>query len=353
MGESKTKPTIEDVAKRCGVSVSTVSRVINRSTPVSTDLNIKVRKAIKELGFTPRQWKDRATTKTVVLVVPDILNPYYSEIIHGAQEEADKQGLSMVVMYIGEDPDLQKEHLNLLSQWMFDGLIVTGTWLPSKFLERLHEECHMPIVVSRSKETESFPCVIPDMRAAIYQATKYLLSLNHTRIAFLSGPPEWNSSRARLESVQQALQEANVLLLPELHRHCAPTVEAGYQIGRNLVALPQNSRPTAILAFNDLVAIGALRAIYSTGLQVPQDISIIGTDDLSLAAYTIPSLTTISQPTYRLGQVSIQKMAGLFRGEIALAPEVTLLECPLIVRESTAICNGDPAALVTGPQRTV
>ena len=338
MAENKTKSTIEDVARACGVSVSTVSRVINRSTPVSTELNLRVRKAIQELGFTPRQWKERTITKTVMLVVPDILNPFYSEIIHGAQEEADKQGLSMVVMYIGEDPDLQREHLSLLSQWMFDGLIVTGTWLPSKFLEKLHEDYQMPIVISRSKETEVFPCVIPDTETAIYQATKYLLSLNHKRIAFLSGPLEWHSSKVRLESVQRALAEAGLILPPELHRHCLPTVEGGFQSGRNLAALSPETRPTAVLAFNDLVALGLLRAIHSVGLQVPGDLSVIGADDLSLAAYTIPALTTISQPTYRLGQVSMQKMADLLRGNMALAHEVTLLECPLILRESTASC---------------
>ena len=340
MDESKAKPTIEDVAKLCGVSVSTVSRVINRSTPVSTALNLKVRKAIQELGFTPRQWKERTMAKTVVLVVPDILNPFYSEIIHGAQEEADKQGLSMVVMYIGEDPELQREHLSLLSQWMFDGLIVTGTWLPSQFLERLHAEYQMPIVVSRSKETETFPCVFPDTKTATYQAAKYLLSLNHTRIALLSGPPEWHSSKTRLEAAQQALTETGLTLLPELHRHCLPTVEGGFQTGRNLMALPSISRPTAILAFNDMVAIGLLRAINSAGLKVPDDISVVGADDLSLAAYTIPSLTTIAQPTFRLGQVSMQKISVLLQGRAEMTPEVTLLECPLILRESTAPCRG-------------
>ncbi|PIE31319.1 hypothetical protein CSA56_18620 [candidate division KSB3 bacterium] len=339
MEETKNKPTIEDVAKRCGVSVSTVSRVINRSTPVSTDLNLRVRKAIKELGFTPRQWKDRTIARTVVLVIPDILNPYYGEIIHGAQEEADKQGLRMVVMYISEDPALQRKHLSLLSQWMFDGLIVTGTRLSSKFLVKLHEDYRMPIVVSRSKETEAFPCVIPDMKAAIYQSTKYLISLHHERIAFLSGPPEWNSSRIRVEAITRALGEASLSMDANLHRHCLPTVEAGFQTGRNLMALPDNTRPTAILAFNDLVAVGVLRAIHSIGLRVPRDVSVIGADDLDLAAYTIPSLTTISQPTFRLGQVSMQKIVDLLQGNLTFAPEITFLECPLILRESTAPCT--------------
>jgi len=338
MEEHRTKPTIEDVAKLCGVSVSTVSRVINRSTPVSTELNLKVRKAIKELGFTPRQWKDRTASKTVVLVVPDILNLFYAEIINGAQEEADKQGISMVIMYIGEDPELQKEHFSLLSQWMFDGLIVTGTWLPSKYLEKLHEEYKMPIVVSRSKETPRFPCVIPDIKSAVYQATKYLLSLNHKRIAYLSGPPEWHSSKTRLESIQQALSEAGLSLPSELQRPCLPTIEAGFQAMRSLLTVPENLRPTAVLAFNDLLAIGTLRAVHGAGLRVPHNISVIGTDDLAIAAYTIPSLTTIAQPTHRIGQLSMQKMADLLQENTTLAPEVTLLECPFILRESTALC---------------
>jgi LacI family transcriptional regulator len=337
MDTQKNKPTIEDVARYCGVSVSTVSRVINRSTPVSAELNLKVRQAIKELGFTPRQWKDRTLRKTVVLAIPDILNLYYSEIMYGAQEEADRLGISMIIVNISEDPDLQKAHFNLLAQWMFDGLIVTGTWLPSRYLNQLHTDYNMPIVVARSKETPEFPCITPNTGYAIYQAAKYLLNLNHRRIAYISGPPEWHSTKVRRENIQRALSEAGISFPDELQRWCSPTVEEGFQATRSLLTLPPDARPTAILAFNDIIAVGALRAIYMAGLRAPDDISVIGADDVALAAHTIPALTTISQPTYRIGQLTVQKMADLLQG-VPLSNDLTLLECPLIVRESTAPC---------------
>jgi DNA-binding LacI/PurR family transcriptional regulator len=339
MEDNKAKPTIEDVAKHCGVSISTVSRVINQSSPVSEDLTMRVRKAIKELGFTPRQWKDLPTTKTIVIAVPDILNPYYAEIFNGAQEEADRQGLNLVILNVSEKPELQKQHLNLAVKWIFDGLIVMGTKLPGEYLVELRDQHNLPIVVSRAIEIPQFPCVIPDYTTATYQATKYLLSLSHKRIAYISGPPDWVSSKMRLESIQQALSEAGLSLPPELYRWCYPSVEDSSQAVSILLNLPEKQRPTAIIAFDDSIAIGVLRTVHTFGLRVPHDISVIGYNDIALAAYTIPSLTTIAQPTYRIGQLTVKKLSELIQGEHTAGGGTTRLECPLILRESTGSCS--------------
>ena len=288
MEESKAKATIEDVAKQCGVSVSTVSRVINKSSPVSRDLKRKVNKAIKELGFTPRQWVARNTTDTIAIVVPNIVNPFYSEIINGAQEEADRQGLNLVIINVTENPRLQKQHLRLLTKWTFDGLMVMGTRLPVDYLVELHDQYHIPIVVSRSTEISELPCLVIDYKTAVYQATNYLLSLNHKRIAYISGPTNWDSSRLRLESIQRAISEAGLLFSSELHRWCFPNIEEGFQAMSNLLSLPPETRPTAIMTFNDLIAIGALHAIRLAGMQTPRDISVMGFDDIAIATYTNP-----------------------------------------------------------------
>jgi DNA-binding LacI/PurR family transcriptional regulator len=339
MEDNKAKPTIEDVAKHCSVSISTVSRVINQSSPVSEELTMRVRKAIKELGFTPRQWKDLPTTKTIVIAVPDILNPYYAEIFNGAQEEADRQGLNLVILNVSEKPELQKQHLNLAVKWVFDGLIVMGTKLPGEYLIELRDQHNLPIVVSRAIEIPQFPCVIPDYTTATYQATKYLLSLNHRRIAYISGPPDWVSSNMRLESIQQALSEAGSSLPPELYRWCYVSVEESSQAVNSLLSLPEKQRPTAIIAFDDSIAIGVLRTVHTFGLRVPHDISVVGYNDIALAAYTIPSLTTIAQPTYRIGQLTVKKLSELIQGEHTAGGGTTRLECPLILRESTGSCS--------------
>jgi LacI family transcriptional regulator len=335
---NKAKPTLEDVAKYCGVSIATVSRVINQSSPVSQDLELRVRRAIKDVGFAPRQWKAYAATKTIMLVVPDILNPYYTEIINGAQEEADRQGVALVILNLSENPDLQKQHLGVVTKWVLDGLIVLGTTISSDFFAELGKQYNLPIVVSRSAESSQFPWIMPDYKTAIYQATKYLLSLNHKRIAYISGPIDWVSSKVRLKSFQLALEEANLPLPEELYHWCYPNIEDGVQVVRDLLTLPAAKRPTAILAFNDLIAIGALRTIHTAGLKVPQDMSVIGYDDIEMAAYTIPALTTIAQPSYRIGQLALKKVCDMMQGDAGFPGGTTLLECPLILRESTGPC---------------
>lgn len=340
MEDNKAKPTIEDVAKYCGVSISTVSRVINKSTPVSKELNRKVRKAIKELGFTPRQWtpRTRTDTDTIALATPDILNPCLTEIINGAQEEADRQGLNLVILNVTENPRLQKQHLRLLTQQRYDGIIVLGTKLQDALIE-LHVQYDIPIVVTaRAIEMPQIPCIMVDAETAAYQATKYLISLNHKRIAYISGPITWNSSKVRLESIQRGLADAGLTLPSHLYRWCFPNFEEGSQAVSNLLTLPEKERPTAIFAFNDLIAIGALHAIRTSGLKVPEDISIIGFDDIAIAAFTNPSLTTVAQPKYRMGQLSVQKLYELINGNVRLNGGLVLLECPLILRESTAPC---------------
>lgn len=338
--ETKSKPTIEDVAKHCGVSVATVSRVINGSSPVRKNLQKKVQQAIQELGFTPRSWVSRSRPEKVGIVIPNILNPFYSEIIHGAQEEADRQRLNLVVVNVTEDPGYQKQHVSLLKKWGFDGLLVMGTSLELDLLVKLREQENIPIVITvRKFENPQFPCIVMDAETAMYQATKHLLSLGHSRIAYISGPPKWISSGLRLESIKLALSEAGLDLQEHLHRWCFPKSEEGAQMTSSLLDLPENRRPTAIMAFNDLLAIGALHTIHVRGMRVPEDMSVVGFDDIAMASYTVPPLTTIAQPAYRMGRLSVQKLAEAMKVD---APDMTggltLLKCPFVVRESTGPC---------------
>ncbi len=339
MKEKLIKPTIEDVAHYCGVSISTVSRVINQSAPVSENLKTQVLKAIKETGFTPRQWKDQPATKTILMAVPDVLNPFYTELLNGAQEEAERRGMHLLFLNISENPEQQKYHLESINQWIFDGLIVAGTRLAADYLSEFRAQRQLPMVLSRSTEVPDFPCIIPDYRTSTFHAVKYLLSLNHTRIAYISGPPEWVSSKMRLEGVQQALADAGLTLAEELYRWSYVHIEESIHAVGHLLSLPIPKRPTAIIAFDDLIAIGALRAIYNKGLRSPQDISVVGHNDNIIAAYTIPSLTTIAQPTYRIGQLTVKKLFDLLQDPAGTRGGTTMLvECPLIVRESTGPC---------------
>lgn len=339
MEEPKEKPTIEDVAKACGVSVSTVSRVINQSSPVSDQLTFRVKKAIRELGFTPRQWKELPSVpKTILITIPDVQSMYYAEIVNGAQEEAERQGIALLILDVSENTEYQEEHLNLLAKWGVSGIIVAGTKLSAEYLVELRDQCQIPIVLSRAKEIPGFPCIIPDYTTSTYRAAQYLMSLNHKRLAYISGPPDWASSKMRQESIERALSEAGLTLPPERIRWGYVNVEESAQATASLLQLPECDRPTAIIAFDDIVAIGVLRTLHTAGLRVPQDISVVGYNDIPLAAYTVPSLTTISQPTYRIGQLAVKKLLETMLTGKQTNDGSIRLECPLILRESTGPC---------------
>ncbi|MCP4400963.1 MAG: LacI family transcriptional regulator [bacterium] len=346
MAVQKSKPTIEDVANHCGVSVATVSRVVNKSNPVSKELDEKVRKAIKELSFTPRQWTARTKSDTIAITIPDILNPFYSMILHGAQEEADRHDFNLVILNLRPGHKRQKKYLSMLTQAKFAGLIVVGSRIESEYLVELKEQYIIPIVAAvRTVEDPQFPCIMFDDESPMYQATKHLIDLNHRRIAFISGPLEWDSTQARLNGIQRALSEAG-LSLPDAFRTWGySNTENGVQLTSNLLNLPESERPTAIIGHNDLVAIGALHAIRLAGLRVPDDISVVGFDDISMAAYTNPPLTTVTHPKYRMGQLAVQILVDQLNNVESLTGGVTMLECPLVLRGSTAPCVKSQASL--------
>lgn len=328
---------LEDVAAYCGVSVSTVSRVINASKPVSPDLERKVKQAFQELGFTPKRPPANAKRPVIACIMMEVLNPANATVLVGAQEEADRQGLGLIFLDIREN--FQVENLQLLSQFDIAGILLSHSTITPEMIGSFMRRFAGPIVVlGVFFDSPKIHCINTDRETGMYQATKYLLSLNHTRIGYLDGPSELELSKARSRGIQRALHEAGLTLDPDLYRSCSPTtIESGFQIASSVLSLPAGKRPTALLAFNDLIAIGAIHAARTFRLAVPQDISIVGFDDIYLAAHTNPPLTTVAQPKYQIGQLAVQKIANSLKGQEMERRGFTLLECPLIVRESTAL----------------
>lgn len=336
--KQKNNLILEDIAAYAGVSVATVSRVINASKPVSQDLGLRVKHAIEILGFEPKRPKERNHTPLIAFITPEVLNPANTNIITGAQEEANKSGLGMMILDINEDHE--KQNLMLLKQVAFDGIILLHTRLEPKDIFALFPNFSLPMVVlGQQFNSPRVHCINTDRETGMYQAAKYLLSLNHQRIAYLSGPPEWELSKVRLKGIQRALDEAYLTLKPECYRWCFPTIEDGFQVTASILSQPEGTRPTAVMAFNDLIAIGAMHAIRTFGMKVPEDISVVGFDNIYLSAHTNPPLTTISQPKYQIGVLAIQKIYNSLQGYETDKGGFTLLECPLIVRDSTAPCK--------------
>jgi DNA-binding LacI/PurR family transcriptional regulator len=335
MAKKKIKPTLENIAARSGVSVATVSRVLNRSGVVSKDLEIRVKDAMQALG------KEKSRAYTLAFIIPEVLNPANTQIMVGVYEEAEKRGIGVVTLNVSENAGSQQGNLKLLKQFLVDGLIIFHEQVePDKLIAEYNLDEDLPIVsVGRAIQSPRVYCINTNRENGMYQATKYLLSLNHKRIAFLSGPPEWELSQARLKGIQRALAEAGLHLQPQLYRWVIPSIESGFQVTGNVLQLPPEERPTAILAFNDLMAIGASHAVRSVGLAVPDDVSIIGFDNIFITPHTNPPLTTVSQPKLQIGQLAVQKIVNVLNGYDAEKGGVTMLECPLVVRESTALCK--------------
>lgn len=331
------KPTLSDVAVQAGVSPATVSRVVNQTAPVSEETRERVKSAMADLGYKPsgsRQSNTSSRIKAVALLVTDILNPFFAEIVRGVEDEAEAEGLALVLFNTTEDAQREERTLCTLRQWALDGVILFGSRLPTQELLDFQKDRESPLVImNRHMTSPQTACILVDSEKATYRAAEYLLNLGHRKIAYLAGPSTSESSQARKNGVERALQEAGLSLPPAWCPVGFPNLEGGFQAMSNLLAT--DKRPTAVLAYNDMMALGALRAIRTYNLDVPKDVSIIGFDDISMAAHANPPLTTIIQPKYQMGRLAVQLLRRLRRGEEIPGNGCVMLESLLVVREST------------------
>lgn len=335
------EPTILDVANQAGVSTATVSRVINNTAHINESTRTRVQQAIKALGYKPNPHLKPAKTAapgTIALVVTDILNPFFQEIVRGVLDEAGS-AYTLQLNNTSEDPAQEQALLNALTDRRIDGIIVCATRVPGPELIDIYERNHTPLVViNRRLNHPGIPCLTVDFQNGMYRATQHLLNLNHTQIAYLGGYTSIESSFARRRGIEEALAEAGLTLHPDYVVNHFPSIEGGFQAMSSLLALPPARRPTAVICYNDVIALGALHAARTFGLSVPEHISLVGFDDITMSAHSNPPLTTVSQPKYRMGRLAMQMLRQLIAGQPILGGGYTLMESPLIVRESTGVC---------------
>ncbi len=324
-----------DVARHAGVSPATVSRVLNNTAPVRASVKERVLAASKSLGYegpAPRP----ASSATVAVLLPDILNPFFTELVRGIHDEALVDASTPLLVDTLEDPQHEEQALRLLTNRAVSGVIVCASRLPASDLITLYERLKIPmVVINRSIDHPDIPCVVIDFAESTLRATRHLLALNHRRIAYFPGPSASEPSLARRRGIELALAEAGLSLRPEWCPLGFPNVDGGFQAMSALLSLPPQDRPTAAIAYNDIMALGALQAVRAYKLRIPEDISIIGFDDIAIAAHANPPLTTISQPKYKMGRVTMRILNEMILGQKNLGGGYTLLETSLIVREST------------------
>lgn len=340
MDAKKSTPKLADVARHAGVSSATVSRVLNNTAPVRSDVRARVHNSLATLGYKPQSSRSVSFQGAIVLLIPDILNPFFTEIVRGVQDEANIDKNMLFLLDVGEDAPKEERFLHMLASQPVSGVIICGSRLSSSELLAACSRHHAPIVViNRSIRHPNVSCIIVDLEGATCRATRHLLDLKHTQIAYLSGPTTSQPSQTRRRGIELALGEAGLALRPELCVSSYPNVDGGFQAMSALLALPPRERPTAVIAYNDMMALGVLHAIRAHRFRVPEDISVVGVDDIAMASHTNPPLTTIAQPKYRMGRLAMQILESGMNGHPPPDNSFTLLESPLIVRESTAVAH--------------
>jgi LacI family transcriptional regulator len=328
----KKRPTLADVARSAGVSLMTVSRAINNKAGVSADVRKSILKLAKELGYHPNQIaRGLATnyTTSVGLVVPDNTNPFFAQIARGVEDTAYDHGYNIFLVNTAEDATREESALNSLCQKGVDGLILISSRLPVKALKE--EVALYPAVVLVNRELKPIPANtitvnINDQHGS-QLAIRHFLASGRQRISYVNGPANSLSAKRRLEGYKKALEEAGLAFEPDLVERSAPDTDGGGYATTTL--LKRRPDIDAIYAFNDLVAVGAMQTIEQLGKRIPEDIAVIGFDDIPLASIIRPQLTTLHVDLRQIGHLAMQtlldKIAGNSRAtSIQIEPQLVL-----------------------------
>ncbi|CAN5738760.1 LacI family DNA-binding transcriptional regulator [soil metagenome] len=319
--------TITDVARAAGVSIMTVSRVVNDSGRVGATTRGAVQRAIRELGYSPSQVARGLTTRksmTIGLIVPDITNPFFPEIVRGAEDAAWNAGFVVSLANTVEDPGRERAALRNMEGHRVDGVIVCSARLPTAELDELLRRHPATVLVNRRSGDAQATSLVVDDALGTRLAVEHLLSRGRRRIALVTGPDRSASAIARREGYVAALTNDRLAVDPDLVERGGPNEEDGYRAMHALSA--RRAHVDAVVAYNDLVALGVLRAARELGLEVPRDVAVVGCDDVRLASLVTPALTTLRVDKYDLGRraaaLLFERLHGRVPADVTVDPEL-------------------------------
>ncbi len=329
--------TIRDVAKSADVSTTTVSHVINESRFVSPAVARRVKRAVKTLGYQPNavaRSLRRKNTSTLGLILPDSSNPFFAEVGRGVENYAFGQGYNVIFGSSEGDLEKEKTYLRVFIEKQVDGLIFVAAGESTRNIRQLQAE-HLPlVVVDREFKNVVADYVVADNRRGGFLATEHLIGLGHRIIACIAGPSAATPSAERVTGYSDALKAHSIKFDAHLVQRGDFQPASGFAVTQAFLART-SKRPTAIFACNDLMALGTLAAIHKAGLRVPEDISVVGFDDIALASFTYPALTTIQQLKYEMGELAVQILIDRIKSHKNGAAQRRFLPVKLIVRETT------------------
>jgi len=327
--------TMKDVAVRARVSTATVSRALMNPEKVSQATRNRVEQAAIDVGYLPgslnRNLK-RNESRTILVIVPDICDPFFSEIIRGIEVTAADQGYLVLIGDCAHQNQQEKTFIDLIITKQIDGMLLLGSRLP--FDASKEEQRNLPPMVMANEFAPELelPTVHIDNLTAAFNAVNYLHELGHQRIACIAGPEEMPLCHYRLQGYVQALRRSGMTVDPHYIARGDFTYEAGAQALEQLLSLPQP--PTAIFCHSDVMALGALSMAKRRGFRVPDDLSIIGFDNIALAEFCDPPLTTVAQPRFDIGREAMLLLLSQLNGH-TVSSGSRLLDCELVLRGTT------------------
>lgn len=326
--------TIKDVAKKAGVSISTVSRAISGNVPVSPETKAKIFQAVEELNYRPNavaQGLKNGKSRTIGLVIPNFRSLVFPIAIQGIAEVADRHGYTLILCHTEEDAAVEKQYINNLRRRLIDGLILTTATGESEHILQLKAE-GFPLVLLLRQMDATVDAVIADNYQGAYDGTGFLLDRGYRRIGFVNGTLKLDLYRQRFAGFKQALMDRGAAIEEALISHDAAGWEDGYREMVRLLALP--SPPEAVFATSDPKAFGVIKAIRERGLGIPEEIAVLGFDNLETAQLVHPPLTTVAQPFYEMGKRAGERLVRLMQGEGPARPLIEKLPVELVVRDS-------------------
>lgn len=331
-------PTIKDVAKLAGVSTASVSRVLNSKGYVSTETRKKIEDAIKLLDYEPNEVARSLTvkkSKTIALFIPDITNPFFSTLAKGVEDYANFRGFTLILCNYEQTGKAKKIYVDLLKQKYVDGIVfAAGVLNPEDSMKIRNSKIPM-VVLDRVPDMEVDCEIRVDNYKGAKQAVEHLLNIGCRKIAHIYGPLEISTARERLKAYEDVVQDYS-WYTPGLLAEGYFSIEGGIEATRKI--LKKNPDIDGIFAGNDMNAIGALKFLYRKGIKIPDDIAVCGYDGISLTEITSPEITTVVQPTYKIGSLAAEHLIHYIEHSY-FREKVIKLDTNLVIRESTKKCG--------------
>ncbi len=327
--------TINDVARLAGVSASTVSRALSGRIPVDAETKQRVLEAVQQLNYCPNalaKGLKEGKTYTVGLIIPNIRNPIFPAVARGVEDVARKHGYTVILCNTDESIPVEMDYVNKLQKRWVDGLIfATATSKSSHILQLVKEE--FPVVLLVRKMEMLLDAVVVNNHMAAYNATSLLLRRGCRKIALINGNPEVNVYRERLEGFIEAHRELGLAINEKLITQGVSGAREGYNACKAI--LQEGLAFDALFATSDRKAMGSMKALKEKGIRIPEDVKVIGFDDLDTTEMIDPPLTTMSQPTYEMGAKAMERLVKIINSKKRLKPLVEELEAQLVIRSTT------------------